>query len=291
MEMRQLEYFLEITKQKSFTKAAEQLLFAQPAISKGIKSLEKELGLQLFHRSDKKITLTDEGDVFLKHAKAILSQVNNAKLEMAELRGLEKGVVNIGLPSMAGSYFFPKIIVDFKRIYPHIDISIFEAGTKQIQAMIEQGKIDMGAVVLDDTNNNLETVPFLEEEMVVCLPKEHPLAHQPFISYEQLAQEPLVLFKEGYFQRDIITEVSKRTGLTPNITFETNQISLTKSLTRRGLGVTLFLKMVIEEDEDLVPVSIDPPYYLTLALAWKKNAYLSKANQVFIDFLMEQTHL
>ncbi|MGO4887975.1 LysR family transcriptional regulator [Anaerobacillus sp. MEB173] len=291
MEFRQLEYFLEVAKENNFTKAADNLLVAQPAISKGIKNLEKELGLQLFNRSDKKITLTAEGQVFIHHAKTIVDQVKNAKLEMEELRGLEKGVVNIGLPSMAGSYFFPKIIVDFKRKFPHITISIYEAGAKQIQTMIEQGKIDMGAIVLDDTTNHLDTIPFLKEEMVVCLPSTHPLATQSSISYEQLALEPLVLFKEGYFQRDIVAEVSHRTGLAPNITFETNQISLTKSLTRRGLGITLFLKMVIDDDPDLVPISLDPAVHITLAVAWKKNAYLSKANQAFIDFLVQRMRL
>ncbi|MGO8256646.1 LysR family transcriptional regulator substrate-binding protein, partial [Rhizobium ruizarguesonis] len=72
----------------------------------------------------------------------------------------------------------------------------------------------------------------------------------------------------------------------PNVTFETNQILLTKSLTRRGLGITLFLEMVISEDPDLVAVSLNPPIYLELALAWKKRTYFSKANQAFLDFFI-----
>lgn len=287
MELRQIEFFLEVVRQKSFTKAAENLYVAQPAISKSIQKLEKDLGVYLFTRTDKPIRLTPEGERFLQYAATIMDQVHLAKLEMNELSGFEKGEVTIGLPSMAGSYYFPKIIVDFKKEYPHLQISLFEAGTKDIQAAIEDGTIDLGVIVVDhQKNEKLKTLPFLKQEMVVCVPSHDPLAKQNSISYERLATLPLVLFKEGYFQRDIIDQASKITKTTPNVMFETNQISLTKSLTRRGLGVTLFLKMVISEDPDLVPVSLEPPVYLELALAWKEKNYFSKANQAFLDFFM-----
>ncbi|MBU8906780.1 LysR family transcriptional regulator [Desertibacillus haloalkaliphilus] len=291
MEFRQLQFFLEVAKQESFTKAAKEQLVAQPAISKSIQNLENELGVYLFNRRDKRVVLTTEGKRFLSHAKAIQEQVEAAKLEMEEFRGFEKGEVTIGLPSMAGSYFFPNIIVDFKSIYPHLSLSIVEAGTKKIQAMIEEGEIDMGVIIIDEhTPHTLELLPFLSEEMVVCVPVTHKLANQATMTYEQLANEPLVLFKEGYYQRDIISEAGKKSNITPTVSLETNQISLTKSLTRKGLGITLFLKMVISDDDDLVPVSLDPPRFLQLGLAWKKRSYLSKANQAFIDFLMEQTN-
>lgn len=287
MEFRQIEFFLEVVKRKSFTKAAEALYVAQPAISKSIQKLEKDLGVFLFTRTDKPVRLTPEGERFLQYATVIMDQVTLAKLEMNELIGLEKGEVTIGLPSMAGSYYFPKIIVDFKKQYPNLQISLFEAGTKNIQAAIEEGSIDLGVIVQDhQKNDKLQTLPFLKEEMVVCVPSHHPFARLQSISYEQLASEPLVLFKEGYFQRDIIEKASQISGTTPNVTFETNQISLTKSLTRRGLGITLFLKMVISEDPDLIPISLDPPVYVELALAWKKKTYFSKANQAFLDFFI-----
>lgn len=288
MEFRQLEYFLEVERQQSFTKAAQAMFVAQPAISKSIAKLEEELGVILFKRSEKKVLLTPEGFEFFPHAKNIIEEVALAKLKMEELSGLEKGTVTLGLPSMAGSFYFPNIIVAFKQAFPHLILTVVEAGTKEIKKMIEQDEIDIGVIIEDTQAAKLDVFPFLKEEMVVCVTTAHPLANKASISYEALAHEPLILFKEGYYQRDIIDIAAKRSGMTPNITFETNQISLTKSLMRQGLGVTLFLKMVISEERDILPLSLEPPVFLQLALARKKKSYISKANQAFWDFFTEK---
>ncbi|MCT8138230.1 LysR family transcriptional regulator [Anaerobacillus sp. CMMVII] len=288
MEIRQLQCFFETAKSNSFTKAAEKLYIAQPAVSMAIKKLEKELGITLFHRHDRAVRLTVEGERFLIHVQKIFDQLEEARLEMEELRGLERGEVKLGLPSMMGSFYFPNIIVAFKKAYPHLNISIIEDGTKQIQANIENDTIDLGVIILDETTKELESIPIINEEMVVCVPATHKLAQGKSITYEQLAGEALVLFKEGYFQRDIVINHIQDLGLVPNIAFETNQISLTKSLTRKGLGVTLFLKMVIQDDKDFVPLSLTPPITLSLGLAWKKRTYLSKANEAFVDFVRNE---
>lgn len=288
MEIRQLQCFYETAKWNSFTKASEKLFIAQPAVSIAIKKLENELRVTLFHRHDRAVRLTVEGERFFVHVQKIFDQLEEARLEMAELCGLERGEVKLGLPSMMGSYYFPNIIVAFKETYPNLHISIVEDGTKQIQASIEKDQIDLGVVILDDSTTELEAIPIINEEMVVCVPLNHPLASKGSITYEQLAKEPLVLFKEGYFQRDLVINHIKELGLIPNIAFETNQISLTKSLTRKGLGVTLFLKMVIQDDADFVPLSLTPPITLSLGLAWKKKTYLSKANEAFVDFVLHK---
>lgn len=290
MELRQLQCFFETAKWKSFTKASKELYIAQPAVSMAIKKLEKELDIELFRRHDRTVRLTLEGERLFVHVQKIFKQLEEAKLEMAELRGLEKGEVKLGVPSMMGSFYFPNIIVAFKKAYPHLQISVIEDGTKQIQNLINKDEIDMGVIILDDSSRDLEAIPITEDEMVVCVPSTHPLAKEKSITYDQLAKEPLVLFKEGYFQRDLVISHIHALGLTPNIAFETNQISLTKSLTRKGLGITLFLKMVILQDQDLVPLSLDPPITLSLALAWKRKTYLSKANKAFVDFILNKKH-
>lgn len=288
MEIRQLQCFYETAKWNSFTKASEKLFIAQPAVSIAIKKLEKELGVTLFHRHDRAVRLTVEGERFFVHIQKVFEQLEEARLEMEELRGLQRGEVKLGLPSMMGSYYFPNIIVAFKKEFPHLHISILEDGTKQIQTYIENDSIDMGVIILDETTSDLEAIPIVNEEMVVCVPATHRLANEGSITYEQLANEPLVLFREGYFQRDLVINHIQQLGLKPNIAFETNQISLTKSLTRKGLGVTLFLKMVIQDDGDFVPLSLTPPITLSLGLAWKKKTYLSKANEAFVDFVLHQ---
>lgn len=288
MEFRQLEFFVEVARQRSFTKAAEELLVAQPAISKSMKKLEQEVGLLLFNRAERRVALTAEGEVFLKHAELILDQVARAKAEMEELSGLKKGEVRIGLPSMVGTYYFPGLIIDFKKMYPDLQITVYEQGVVKIRQMLVDGEIDMGVVLENDATDEVEVLPFLKEEMIVCVPDSHPFADRDAVSYEELTKESLILFKEGYFQREIIARASRMSGMPLNVTFETNQISLIKSLVARKLGVTLFLRMVIADDPHLVSVSLDPPVYLRLGVAWNKNAYLSRANQAFLSFLMNR---
>lgn len=285
MEFRQLEYFIEVALCQNFTRAAENLLVAQPAVSKAIQKLEQELQVTLIDRSSKHIALTPEGEVFLQHAKEILHRVEETKVEMNEMRGLEKGEVRIGLPSMVGSYYFPAIIKDFKRKYSALRINVVEEGTMQVQRLIERGEVDLGIIVVDQPLEHLDYIPLLHEEMVACVPSDHPFAQKDYVTYHDLVKEPLILFKEGYFQRHLILETSKITGVNPNVSFSANQLSLIKSFVAEGLGVTLFLRLVAAADPKLVAVCLNPPIYLSLAVAWNKNKYLSLASQAFLDFL------
>ncbi len=289
MDIRQLRFFVEIVKQGSFTKAAERLHVAQPSISVAIKALEDELGLALFNRRDRKATLTDEGAVFLEHARRVLANLEAAQLEMADLRGLAAGEVRVGVPPMISAYFLPDIICAFIDRYPHLRLSIFGEGAWRIQKMISVGEIDMGVIAGRSIPADLEARHFLREEVVVCVPLGHRLAEQAAVSFVEFMAEPLVFYKEGYYLRELFEELFKENGGMPRIVFETNLFSLVKSLVRRGLGISAFLRMVVAGDEDVVAIPFDPPFYLDLEIAWKKNAYLSKANQAFVEFLLERT--
>ncbi len=289
MDLRQLRFFVEIVRQGSFTKAAEELHIAQPAVSMAIKKLEEELDQVLLNRQEKRVSLTAEGEMFLEHARKILEQVKAAEMEMGELRGLARGEVRVGIPPMLSSYFFPDIIRDFMGRYPNLRLSVYGEGAWRIQKMIEQGELDMGVIAGSAYPENLEMRRFLREEVVVSVPPGHPFADRPSVTLGEFMRQPLVFYKEGYYIRELIFDVTKESGIVPNIVFETNLFSLVKSLVRNGLGISTFLRMVVTNDDDLKAVSFDPPLYLDLLIAWKRQGYLSRANRAFVDFLLEQT--
>ena len=288
MDVRQLRYFLEVARVSNFTKAAEGLRIAQPAISMAVKKLEEELELVLFNRREKKVSLTAEGEIFLPHARRILDDLKAAEQEMGELRGLTRGEVRIGIPPMISAYFFPDIIRDFKRNYPDLHLSVYGEGAGRIQKMIGQGELDMGVVAGGSFPETLEVRHFLREEIVVCVPLDHPFAGRQSVALAEFIGEPLVFYKEGYYIREFFLEALKETGAAPNIVFETNLFSLVKSLVRNGMGISIFLRMVVSADPDLAAISFDPPLYLDLLIAWKKQLYLSRANRAFVDFLLQQ---
>jgi len=289
MDLRQVRYFLETARQGSFTRAAAQLRIAQPAISMAIKRLEEELELTLFNRQDKRVTLTAEGEAFREHAVRLLADVTAAEQEMADLRGLEKGQVRIGIPPMLSSYFFPRIIRDFARRYPRLQLSVYGDGAGRIQQMLGQGELDMGVIAGQNVLAGLEARHFLREEVIVCVPPGHPFTQRSAVSFADFIREQLVFYQEGYHLRELLLDKLKGSGAEPRIIFETNLFSLVKSLVREGMGISTFLRMVVAGDEDLVAIPFDPPLHLDLVIAWKQGAYLSRANRAFVDFLLEQS--
>lgn len=288
MDIKPLRYLLAIAKTASFTRAAEQLNVAQPAVSMAIKKLETELGLTLIHRADRKISLTDEGKRLLLHAEKIVQATDDALLEMNELKGLSQGEVRVGIPGMLGSYYFPPILMAFRHRHPTINLKVVEGGTWQLQRMLEQGELDLSVIVAETLPNGLETHRLLKEEMRVTIAKDHHFSQLDSITPDAFFDEELVMFKEGYFHRRVVDRLAKETGKIPKIGFETNLIPLIKSITQQGFGVSTLLSMVVESDDDLISRPFDPPIWLDLAIAWRQGAYLSQANQAFLDFVCEQ---
>lgn len=289
MDFKQLRYFHEIVRLGSFTRAAEALYVAQPAVSVAIRKLEAELDLTLFHRNDRKVTLTDEGTRLLPHAQRILQAVSDAQLEMQELKGLTQGMVRVGIPGMLGSYYFPPILMAFRHRFPHLSLQVVEGGTWQLQQMLEGGELDLAVIVRDFVPPELEAVTIQCEEMRVIVPKEHPFAYQASVSLPEFFAEELVMFRPGYFHRKIIDRLAQEAGVTPKIGFETNLLPLIKSIIKQGFGISTLLTMVVKEDPELVDLPFEQPLWLDLCIAWRQAGYLSRANRVFVDFLLAQS--
>ncbi|SDG92398.1 transcriptional regulator [Alteribacillus persepolensis] len=285
MDLRQLTYFLTVCDTYSFTKAARKLRIAQPAITKAIQQLENEVGLPLFIREKRHVRLTMEGRVLKQHAIDIQQKIQQAKKELHDMKEGICGTVQVGIPSMSGSYYFPEKLAQFQEKYPDIDIDIYEAGTTEIERDILEGRLEMGTVVVDDVSNNLDIHPFLQESLMLVVSPSHPLAAHQAVSIEQLADEKLIVFKGGYYHRRIIEQVGASTKKDLSIAFETNQIAMAKSLTAKNFGVSVFLNMVVSKDEDVTAIPFDPPIVITLGIAHKKDLPLSKANRLFLSFL------
>lgn len=286
MDLRQIRAFVTVAGAGSFTRAAETLHIAQPAVSMAIARLEEELELTLFNREKKQVMLTAEGEVFLRHAERILADCRAADTEMAELKGLTRGEVRIGIPPMMSSYYFPQVIRDFRARFPHLQLSVLGEGAASIQRQIAAGAIDMGVIAGSRIPEGLESRCFLREEIVACVPAASPLAVRPRLRPEELFAEPLILFKKGYYMRELTDELLRGLPRSPQVVFETNLFSLVRSLVREGVGVSTLLRMVVADEPRIAAISFDPPLHLDLHIAWKSGGYLSRANRAFADFLL-----
>ncbi|GEM75371.1 LysR family transcriptional regulator [Vibrio sagamiensis] len=285
MESKQLRHFLAVAQHGNFTHAAKALYIAQPALSVSIKKFEQSLGVTLFRRNDKAVTLTQEGEVLLVHAQRVIEQLRDAQLAIDELKGLTKGEVRLGTPSMMGSYFFPNIIMAFKSQYPELKLTLVEAGTQSIREMLLNGELDIGVISSTEESDDIESDHLFSSQMVAAVGAGHDLAKQESINFEAFFDHELVLFQHGYFHREFLEQIQQAKGFEMRSAFETNLLPLILSIIKQEFAITALLELVTQNESDIVGIPFEPPVNLDLALAWKKHGYLSIADRTFIDFV------
>lgn len=288
MELRQLEYFRMVSRLNNVTRAAERLHVAQPSITVAIKKLEEELGVQLFDRSQKKITLTSEGRVFLDRVEQILGMLEEAVIEMQDYQELKKGTIKVGVPPMIGSFIFPEIFAAFRKQYPQIDFIITEDGSIAVRELLEEGVLDLGMIIMKEESKYLDTVLIQENQIVACLPLDHPLADKTTISFDDLRKEKFIMLKEDTYHRKVILEECEKSGYYPEIIISSSQTETIRALVASGLGISFLLESIAKRKKDLVSIPLVNPLTISIAIAWKKDKYLSKASKAFISFAEKQ---
>lgn len=284
MELRQLEYFYMASRLRNITRAAQRLHVSQPNITVAIQKLESELGVQLLDRSQKLLTLTPEGTVFLSRIEVALENIRDAVRELDDYKNLQKGAVKIGIPPIVGAYLFPKIFSHFAQQHPSLELSIVEDGSLAIRRALENGELDLGMVITTGIGNLLSTQSISKEEIVVCLPKDHLLASRETIALEELAGEALIMLKEGSYHRHVLMTEFEKLAIVPNIILSSNQVETIKGLVARRVGVSFLPRVMLEDSDSLVGVSLESALYIDIGLAWKKDRYISRAGRAFIDF-------
>ncbi|MBE6106419.1 LysR family transcriptional regulator [Anaerovibrio lipolyticus] len=284
MELRQLEYFQMASRLKNITRAAERLNVSQPNITVAIKKLEAELGIQLFDRSQKQLSLTPEGTIFLNRIELALRNIQDAVLEVNDYKQLQKGTIKIGIPSMIGAYLFPKIFSSFQHLYPHLDIYLYEEGSMTIREQLERDELDFGIVILSDASSSLQLLPMARNQIVACVPENHPLARKNSININDISGADLIMLKEGSFLRYMVLNKLKMANISPNIVLESNQIETIKGLVSTNVGISFLLDFIVKGTPGIKILPFEDPIYVDLGLAWKKERYISKAAQSFIDF-------
>ena len=158
MELRQMKYFLEVCREQNFTRAAANLYVAQPAITNSLRRLETELGVKLLNRTNKEVSLTSEGRIFLERIKPVLNAVSEITQEMHDINDLKLGTLNLGVPPQIGAYMFPGIFTKFGSRYPNLQLNVFEQGSAATTAALEKGELDIGIVILRESSPLLNTL-------------------------------------------------------------------------------------------------------------------------------------
>lgn len=288
MDIRQLSVFVEVVQCGGFTSAAARLHIAQSAVSIAIQKLEQELGLVLFDRSERKARLTAEGELLYERARLLIAQFKQTQQEMRELGGGHRGVVRLGTSAMLGSYYLPEKIVAFRKRYPQIDFQVNGEGTSRAQEQLLSGEIELAIVNLRDLPPELEAYPLVNESVVACVAKGHPLARRKTLDFGAFAGEQLAVYGSGYYLRELIDEQCRVLGVVPNIALETNILRLMMSLVLSKSAIGFVLERVVLQEPGLKAIHFRQPLNLHLGIAWRKGRYLSVANRCFAEFLLNE---
>jgi DNA-binding transcriptional LysR family regulator len=286
MDIKHLQYFLEVVEFNSFSRAADHLYITQPTISKMIKNLELELDVTLFERSRKQLALTDAGQIIYEQAKLIDQAFKNLGTELEQLSGLKKGHIRIGLPPIFDAQNFLKMIGHFHEQHPGITFQLVEYGSKKIEEAVESNNLDVGVIVLPTKKNLFDYFSIMEEDLKLILHASHPLAKKEKVTLIELANESFILFNKDFVLNDRIILSCNAAGFNPTIISESTQQSNIVEMVANKLGVALLPESVCDTlHKDVCSVKIEnPTISWNLAVIWRKNHYLSFAAKEWLNF-------
>ncbi|CAA0144904.1 LysR substrate-binding domain-containing protein [Tenacibaculum maritimum] len=285
LELRHLKYFLAVAESLHYRKAAETLYISQPGLSRQIKQLEDNLGIQLFERHNRKVELTKAG-TYLKyeitrHLKDLDHIINHAKL-------LHKGIhgnLNLGYVGSAMQQLIPELLLKFKKEHPSIIFNLREMDNrKQISKLLSK-EIDIGFVRLDRAPKNLEGIPILKENFCLVLPKNHPINAVNFKNISQLKEDSFIMFdpshNPSYYER--VMKIFNDSGFTPIISHNTIHASSIYRLVENNLGISIVPKsLLVGYNMDIKFIELkNVPHQTILSIVWSKE----NRNPTLISFL------
>jgi DNA-binding transcriptional LysR family regulator len=285
MTLNQLRYFQAVCKYQNITKASEELFVSQPAISFAIKELEEELHVSLLSRSNNKISITPEGEIFLRDSAPILEEADNLVNKMQDI-SRSRNMIRLGMPPMIGALIFPTLYRDFKKEYPKVNIRVSEFGSSQTIQQIADNELDVAIAIMEGiTNEKVETVPLFETELVFAVPQNSTLAKRKTIAFENLKDYPIVLMKAGAYQNKLILQKFKDKNIDPNVVLFSNQLNTIASFIAENACGGFLLKPIVSSLPNLVGIPLKDPVKLTIGLIYKKDVELFQDTKNFVEFV------
>lgn len=279
MKLQQLRYIWEVARHDLNVSATAQSLYtSQPGISKQIRLLEDELGVEIFNRSGKHLTrVTPAGEAILRIAGDILRKVDAIKQVSQEFSDDRRGSLSIATTHTQARYALPSVVDGFMRRYPDVSLHMQQGTPMQIAEMASDGTVDFAiATEALELFGNLVMLPCYRWNRCVVVPREHPLAQVAKLTLEDIAKYPIVTYVFGFTGRSKLDEAFSRKGLTPRVVFTAADADVIKTYVRLGLGVGIVAHMAVSvDDKDLV--ALDASHLFepsTTRIGFRKGTFL-----------------
>src|SRR5882757_890462 len=262
MELRQLVYFDAVVRHGGFTRAAEQLRVAQPAVSAQIRRLEAELGVPVLERTTRRVRLTRAGELVLARARRAFGELDGVRDDLAALAAELRGRVRIGSIQATGPFDLPGALAAFQRRFPEVELSLRSGRLSHLDAEL----IDLAIGPLPaDLPARISGQPLFTDELVLITAPGHPLAARGPLPIEALREEIFACLPAGSGLRRLLDQICAAAGFTPRVRYETNIVPQVRELVSHGLGVALLARSVAEAPgrpvavHPVLPAPIDRP--------------------------------
>ena len=285
MENPLLKYlaFVKTVETGSFTKAAEELHYAQSSVSKMIADLEAEWGMPLLERSKSGVGLTSAGEQLLPTIRKLLSGYTELEGQVSRMNGLETGIVRIGTFSSVAINWLPNIFSRLQRDYPGIEYEMLLGDYREVEQWIKEGRVDCGFLRLP-TPEKFDTIPLKQDEYKVILPVGHPLAGKKTIPLADLDGQPFLLLEHG--GKTEVSDLLESRRVHPDIRFTTWEDFAIMAMVERGMGVSILPDLILKRVPYRIEIRpLEEPYYRSIGLAMKNRAHLTPAVQKFMEYL------
>lgn len=284
VEIDQLRYFLRVAELKSFTKAADDLLISQPALSRSIKRLESELGKPVFNRKPRSLELTDAGVFLEARARQVVRLLDDTRAELMD--DGESGRLRIGAIPTVAPYLLPEVLQAFAKDFPRATVTVLEAPTDRLLRSCTQGDIDLAVMALPIAQSGLECEELFEEELFLVLPTKHRLARKKRITVSDLEAERFIMLDEEHCLSDSIVSFCRQDATQPLVMERASQLAMVQELVTLGHGVSMIPLMAQKMDKSKRRVyrSLAPPRPTRqICVVWDGARFHSRLHQAFRD--------
>ena len=291
LTLHQLRTFRAVAEQLSFSAAAHELSISQPSVSYQVKELEAALGLPLIDRLGKRVRLTEAGEVLYEYARRTLTLLDEVALVMEQMRGIERGTLRVGASATVGIYVIPLALGAYKKVHPNLALSLEIGSREMLQERLKRGVLDLAVLSLPIADPNLESTPFMDDELVLVVPAGHPLAGRADLTLRDFTGESFLMREPGSGTRLAVEMAARRAGVSLQVGMELGSNGAIKHAVEAGLGVAVLSSHAIELERrggGLVVVDIEGfPILRPWSIVHLRRRQLPAAVAQFIEFLRE----
>jgi len=291
MELTQLEFFLKVIEEGSFSRAAERVFRTQPAVSIAVRRLEEEIGAPLFDRSQKTPTLTEAGKIVYDYAQRIIALRDQARESVVELQTLQRGRVRIGANESTSLYLLPQIILTYRESYPNVKVEIYRHVSERLPREVLDRNVDFALMAYEPVDRDLEAFQVLKDELVLIMHPKHPLAKRESVAVKELGKESFLAHNVKSASRVKVVETFAKYHTPLNITLELATIETIKRFVQQKIGLAFVPRMCVSEELERGTLATVPVRGLTytriLWAAHRRGAAFSPAASAFLKVLRQ----